>query len=170
MRTFNWKSATLCTAMSMAIAVAIQACGDDNAAIAQSTTPVVATPDPIEGLWQSAVTIRDCTGGATVTTFRGLTDFHRGGTATADNNQPSTTKGVAMGVWSKGATGLYTFNARFWRYLVDATPAGSQRFTRVITLSADGLTLTSTISAQIFDNNDNVVQTICGVETGTKVG
>ena len=166
MQTFNWKSATLFTLASMATAVVIQACGhDDGQAVAQ--TAVVAAPDPIEGTFQSEVTIKDCTTGATVTTFRGYTAFHQGGTATADNNMPPPTKGVALGVWKRTAAGSYTVSLRFARVL--ATGAiGQQRFSRSITLAADGNTLTSTLSAQILDPNDNVIQSLCGVETGVR--
>ena len=170
MKAFNWKSATLFTLTSMGTALIIQACGGDNSAVAQSTPPVAAAPDPIEGLWQSNVTLRDCASGATIGGFKGLTIFNQGGTASADNNQPSPTKGLALGVWRKTATGSYAIDLRFWRYLGDGTPAGQQRLTRVITLAADGKSLTSTISTQALDNLDNVVQTACGVETGTKVG
>jgi methionine-rich copper-binding protein CopC len=167
MRSFDWKSATLLTLASMATAVVIQACGhDDGQAVAQ-TAPVPAAPDPIEGTFQSEVTIKDCTTGATVTGFRGYTAFHQGGTATADNNMPPPTKGVAVGVWKRTATGSYTVNLRFARVLASGA-VGQQRFTRAITLAPDGNTLTSTISAQVLDPADNVVQTICGVETGAR--
>lgn len=95
--------------------------------------------------------------------------FHQGGTATADNSQPSATKGVATGTWKKGSTGTYVVALRFWRYLPDGTPAGQQRLTRTITLAADGQSLSSTISTQALDNADTVVQSVCGVETGAKL-
>ena len=171
MKPFNWKSATLFTLCSMASAVVMQACGnDDGVAIAQSTTPVAAAPDPIEGLWQSNVTLKDCTSGTTIGGFRGLTTFNQGGTASADNNTPSPTKGVALGTWKKTATGAYTIDLRFWRYLADGTPAGQQRLTRTITLAPDGRTLTSTIATTALDAADNVVQSACGIETGVKIG
>lgn len=172
MKRFDWKSATVCTLTSMAMALGIQACGgrDDGQAVAQNAPPAAAVPDPIEGLWQSSVTLKDCASGATIGAFRGLTVFAQGGTASADNDQPSPTKGTALGTWKKSATGAYTIDLRFWRYQADGTPAGQQRLTRTIALAADGRRLTSTISTQAFDGLDNVVQTVCGIETGTKIG
>ncbi len=167
MKPFNWKSATLFTVTSMATAVVIQACGSDNGAVAQTATVVAATPDPIEGTFQSEVTIRDCMTGVAVTTFRGSTAFHQGGTATADNNMAPSSKSVALGTWKKTATGSYTISLRFFRVLTNGS-IGQQRLQRSITLSADGNTLTSTLSAQILDPTDNIIQTICGVETGTR--
>jgi hypothetical protein len=170
MKEFNWKSAALFTLSSIFVGIVTQACGGDNAAVAQSTPPTTVTAaDPIEGLWQSNVTLKDCASGATVGAFRGLTTLHQGGTASADNNQPSPTKGPALGTWKKTATG-YTIDLRFWRYLADGTPAGQQRLTRVITLAADGKSLTSTITTNALDATDNIVQSACGVETGAKIG
>ena len=167
MRSFNWKSATLFTTLSMATAVVIQACGSDNGAVAQSTTVVAAAPDPIEGTFQSDVTIRDCTTGVTTMTFRGLTAFHQGGTATSDNNTPPSGKGLAIGTWKKSAVGTYNASFRFF-IVLPTTAIGQQRFQRAITLSADGNAITSTISAQLLDPVGNVLATICGSETGVR--
>ncbi len=104
MKEFNWKSAALFTLSSIFVGIVTQACGGDNAAVAQSS-PVVAVADPIEGLWQSSVTLKDCASDTTIGAFRGLTTFNQGGTASADNKQPSATKGVALGTWKKTATG-----------------------------------------------------------------
>ena len=116
------------------------------------------------------MTLKDCTSGATLGAFRGLSTFAQGGTAAADNNQPAATKGVAMGTWKKGATGTCAASFRFWRYLPDGTPAGQQRLTRTITLAADGQSLTSTIASQALDAADNVAQSVCEFETGARLG
>ncbi len=116
MKTFNWKSATPFTLASMTTGLVMQACGDgDGAAIAQSTTAATAAPEPLEGTWQSEITIRDCTTGAVTTTFHGLTAFHRSGTVAADNNMPPGTNGIAAGTWKKGSTGRYDVSLRFFR-------------------------------------------------------
>ena len=148
------------------MALLMQACGGGGDARAQGAT----APDPIEGFWQSSVSLKDCASGASFGGFRGLTIFNSGGTASADNNQPSATKGPAMGTWKKTAAGSYTVDLRFWRYGADGTPAGQQRLTRTITLAADGNSLTSTITTQALDAGDNVVQAACGTETGARVG
>ena len=168
MQQFSWKSATLMTIASMTTGLIIQACGSDVNAVAQ-TPPTTAQSDAIQGLWQSTVTLRNCASGATLASFRGLTLFNQGGTANADSNQPSTTKGAALGIWKRNADGSYAASFRFWRYNADATPAGSQRLTRAIALAADGNSLTSTISSQTLDNTDNVLQSACGTETAVRV-
>ncbi|MDQ2780781.1 MAG: hypothetical protein M3Y32_14610 [Pseudomonadota bacterium] len=162
----NWKSMAIVGASSVGMALVMQACGGGSDAHAQSTV----TPDAIEGLWQSNVTLKDCASGATVGGFRGLTLFAQGGTAQADNDTPSAGKGPAMGTWTKSATGAYTVSLRFWRYTAAGLPAGQQRLTRSITLAADGQTLTATISTEALDTADVVVLRACGVETGAKIG
>ena len=166
MKQFTWKSAFLLTVTSSGMALLMQACGGGGDAHAQSATP----PDPIQGLWQSNVTLKDCASGATIGSFRGLTLFNQGGTASADNNQPSATKGLAMGYWSRTVSGGYTVDLRFWRYDANGVPTGQQRLTRTITLAADGKSLTSTISTQVLDAADTVVQQACGIEAGARIG
>lgn len=168
MQTFHRKSTTLIALSSLATAIVIQACGhDDGQAVAQAVAPTATAPDPIEGVFQSEVTLKDCTTGATIGAFRGLTAFHQGNTATADNNTPPSAKGVALGSWKRSATGSYTASFRFAAAL-PAGGIGQQRFTRSITLAADGTTLTSTLSTQLLDTRDNVIQSACGVETGVR--
>ena len=165
MKRFTSKSALVLTLSSGTMALLMQACGGGGEAHAQTAT----VPDPIEGFWQSSVTLTDCGSGAQLGGFRGLTIFNQGGTANADNNQPAQTKGTAMGTWEKAADGTYVVKLRFWRYLPDGTPAGQQRLTRTITLAADGKSLTSTITTQALDIGDNVVQSACGAETGARI-
>ncbi len=166
MKQFTPKSAALFTLSSGMMALLMQACGGGGDAHAQAAS----TPDPIEGFWQSNVSLTDCNSGAAIGGFRGLSTFQQGGTASADNNQPSATKGTAMGTWKKTAAGTYVVDLRFWRYAADGTPAGQQRLTRTITLGADGKSLTSTIQTQALDTSDNVVKAACGTETGARIG
>ena len=166
MKQFTPKSAAFFALSSTAMALMMQACGGGHDAHAQSA----AAPDPIEGFWQSNVALKDCNTGTPVGGFRGLTVFNPGGTASADNNQPSATKGPAMGTWKKSADGSCLVELRFWRYLADGSPAGQQRLTRTITLAADGLSLTSAITTRALDAGDNVVQMACGSETGARIG
>ena len=125
MTQFTPKSVALFALSSLSMMLLVQACGGGSDAQAQATTP----PDPIEGFWQSSVALQDCSSAAPLGGFRGLTIFATGGTATADNNQPSSTKGTAIGTWKKTPTGTYVAELRFWRYLADGTPAGQQRVT-----------------------------------------
>ena len=126
--------------------------------------------DALEGAWQSAVTIRDCTSGAVLRTFNGLSVFHRGGTASATNSQPPGGMSPGYGTWKRGgAASSYTVTLRLFRFNADGSFAGPQNLTRTFTLAADGKSLAGTLSAQILDPVENILQTTCGTETATRV-
>ena len=161
------KSCAIAVVPSMMTFLLIQACGGSSEAVAQSTA---AGGDPIEGVWEAVVTVRDCASGAVVRTFKGINKFERGGTMAAVNNQPPALNGPAMGVWRRGAgAGAYTAQFRFFRFNADGTPAGSQKVNFTITLDAAGNAGTGTIAAQVLDLNDAVVGNICAAATSTRL-
>ena len=141
-----------------------QACGSGPAQAQQAQNNAA---DPIEGVWTTDVTIRDCSSGAPVRTFKGLQMFARGGQLTATNNNPTAIQGPSLGVWSRSSgNGQYTATFRFFRYNPDGTFAGAQRVSRTIELAGDKLT--STISVQVLDPTDQVLQTLCGTEESNR--
>lgn len=168
MSNLTMKSASFLVATSAVLTLTIQACGGSSDATAQATAPVASDVDPIEGLWDSNVTIRDCVSGATVRAFKGTNVFGRGGSISGTNSGPPSTQGPALGVWKRTAGPNYTATFRFFRYNPDGTLAGSQRGTRTLTLGVDGNSITGSISAQVLDPADAVVQTICGTEVTTR--
>ena len=157
------KSAALVAVTAAATMLLIQACG--GGAVAQSTDA-----DAVEGQWEAVITVRDCTTGATILTAKGQGVFHRGGTLTDTNASPPTTRGVGFGTWRRDATAQnYTARFRFNRYNPDGTFAGTQRVTRVFTLSADGNTQTSTNTSQTLDAAGTVLQNGCASDVSTRV-
>lgn len=165
MQTAHLKSALVFVAATAAASLLIQACGGSNA-VAQAASDA----DPIEGVWESAVSIRDCASGNVIRTFKGVTQFGRGGALTGSNNLPPTTQGLAVGSWKRSATaGGYTASFRFFRFNPDGSVAGTQKVTRSFTMSADAASITGTIAVQVLDNADNVVQNMCGTETSARV-
>jgi hypothetical protein len=158
------KTFALVSACVAATTLILQACGGD--ALAQSAAAEAA---PIEGAWESTVTIQDCTTGAVLTKFTGESLFHRGGTLTADNSMPVPTRGLGLGTWTQTAASAYTAQFHFLRFNADGTVAGSQKVMRSITLSADARSLTATIAAQLLDATGAVIHPICGTETGTRI-
>ena len=157
------KSVALVAVTAAATLLLIQACGDG--AVAQATDA-----DPAEGFWEAVITVRDCTTNATILTARGQGVLHRGGTLTDTNASPPTTRGVGFGTWRRDATAQnYTARFRFNRYNPDGTFAGTQRVTRVFTLSADGNTQTSTNTSQTLDAAGTVLQNGCASDVSTRV-
>ena len=157
------KTYALVAVSAAATTLLIQACG--GGAIAQTTSDA----DAIEGMWESNVTIKDCTSGAVLRAFKGVGLFHRGGSLTADNSLPRATQGIALGNWKRGAGKEYTANARFLRFNADGSLAGSQKFQRALTLAADGNNFAGTLAAQVFDADGAQVQALCGSETAIRI-
>ena len=157
------KSVSLVALTAAATSLMIQACG--GGAIAQTT----ADADPIEGVWESSVTIKDCSTSAVLRTFKGVGLFHRGGSLTADNSLPRAAQGIALGNWRNNGGSSYTANFRFLRFNPDSSLAGSQKVQRSMTLAADGNNLTGTVAGQVIDLSGVVLQPICGSETAVRI-
>lgn len=157
------QSAALVTLTAAATTFLIQACGGDADAQAAPDT------NAIEGVWESSITIKDCSSGAVVRTFKGESLFHRGGGLTADNSLPVPTRSVAYGTWKQDGAAAYTAKFRFLRFNPDGTLAGSQKVARTLTLSADLNSLSGTLTGQVLDNAEVVLQPICGSETAVRI-
>lgn len=157
------KSVALVTVTAAATLLLIQACGGD--AVAQANDA-----DPVEGTWEAAVSVRDCTTNAVLFAGRSQAMAHRGGTWTQTDASPPTTRGVGFGTWKRDATAQnYTTRFRFIRYNADGSFAGTARVTRVFALSADGNTQTSTNTSQTLDAAGTVLQSGCGSDVSTRV-
>ena len=157
------KSAALIAVTAAATSIVMQACG--GGAVAQS----VADADPIEGAWDSSITIKECTSGATLASFKGASLFHRGGTLSGDNSQPVPTRGAAFGTWTRGSGNDYTARLWFTRFNADGSVAGTQKLSRTFTVGADGNSLAGTLTLQILNPAGAIVQRGCGAETGARV-
>lgn len=157
------KSSALIAVTAAATSLLIQACG--GGAVAQTATDT----DVIEGAWDSTITIKDCTSGAVMNTFKGAGLFHRGGTISADNSMPPPSRGAAFGVWKRGATNNYTANLWFMRFNADGSLAGTQKVQRSLSLGTDNNSLTGTLTLQIINTAGIVVQQGCGSETAVRV-
>lgn len=158
------KTVALVTVTVAATLFLIQACG--GGAQAQA----VDAADPVEGVWDAVLTLRDCSTSAVILTARGQNLFHRGGTLTDTNASSPTSRGVGFGVWRReGGAQSYTARFRFNRYNADGTWAGTQRVTRVFTLSADGNTQTSSNTGQVLDVAGTVIQNNCATDVSTRV-
>jgi hypothetical protein len=150
-------------APAFAAFLVMQACGGSNDAQAQE-----AVADPMEGVWEGAVTLRDCTTSAPVGTFQGSQVFHRGGTMSDTNSTPTATRGPGFGTWIKSGS---TYVVKFRLFSYDATGAvsGVVRTTRTVTLGAGGNTATSVNTTQFFDTTGTLVRSGCGTDTSARV-
>ena len=159
------KSLSLITTTAAATLLLIQACG--GGAWAEAATDA----DPLEGVWESVITVKDCTSSAVLASFRGLAVHHRGGTVSADNSRPPATRGAAFGTWKRtagGAGNAYTATFIFMRFNPDSSLAGTQKVARSFTLGSDGNSLVGTNTIQMIDTAGAVLQQSCATETGVR--
>jgi len=163
MNTRRIKSFTFAALPALAAFIALQACGGSDHALAQ-----VDTADPVEGVWESVITARDCATSAAVGTFIGSQLFHRGGTVSDTNASPTSTRGPGFGTWMKSGD-TYTVKFRFYTYDATGVVSGVNRVTRTVTLGTTGTTATSVNSTQQFDLKGNVIRSTCATDDSTKV-
>lgn len=161
------KAAALISITAAATTLVIHGCGG-GAGISSAEAADVA--DPIEGVWESTITLKDCTSTAVLRTFKGLTMFHRNGSLNADNSAPTTTRGTAFGNWRRGAAaGSYTASFVFFRFNADGSYAGSQKVARTFSIGADNNSLTGTLEGALLDPAGAVVAPVCGSEIAARV-
>ncbi len=140
----------------------MQACGGSDAAVAQE-----AVADPIEGVWEGAVTIRDCTTSVALAAFQGSQMFNRGGTMNDTNSSPIASRGPGWGTWVKSGS-TYTVKFRFFTYDATGNVSGVARVSRTVTLGAGASTATGVNSSQFYDNGGALLRSICGTDVATR--
>ena len=143
--------------------IVLQACGGSGDANAHTSVA-----DPLEGVWESVVTGRDCTTSAATGTFLGAQVFHRGGTMSDTNASPTSTRGPGFGTWvNTGAT--YTVKFRFYAYDAAGVVNGVTRVTRTVTLGTTAGTATSVNTHQLFDLTGSLVRSTCATDVSRRV-
>jgi hypothetical protein len=124
----------------------------------------------LEGVWDEHVTLVNCSSGAPLMTFRATNLFVSDGSLVAVNSNPPALQGPTLGSWwLVSLHGDFGAKMRFFRFNPDGSFAGVQQVTRAISVDPGGETLTGTVSVEIFDVNDNLIQTACATEAGARV-
>ena len=136
------------------------------AAEANATSPQQAAP--LQGVWDSQVTLTDCNG-FTLVVFRAYEMFHQGGTLTSTDNSPPTLHGPGFGTWQRVGGRNYTAPFQFFNFNADGSFAGTQKIDRQIHLAADGNSYTSTVTFGTYDPDGNLVFSGCGTEVATRL-
>lgn len=165
MQAATLRTAALTIVPAIITTLLIQACGGSNDAVAQAAGPV---GDPVEGVWDSVITARDCTSNAVVGAFRGMNMLHRGGTMTDTNASPTSTRGPGFGTWTRTGD-TYTAKFQFFAYGADGALAGLRKVTRVFTLSPDGNTATASNTSELVNLAGTVIERGCGTDVSTRV-
>lgn len=143
---------------------------------------------PIIGVWDSSVTITDCTSGAVVAAVHALNAFLPGGMLMDANTMPAGMRGPSFGRWAPtwndrpanaaahatGGSGrndppLVTGRMRFYRYGPDGLVAGTNVIDRQVQVSDDGLSFTGIADGHILDLEGNELKHTCTTEVATRV-
>lgn len=159
-RTVQMSAATFLPALATLLFV--QACGVSGSARSDETA------DPLEGVWEAVVTLRDCTTQAATGQFRGAQTAHRGGTVTDTGAGAPGSRGPGLGHWSRNADGTYAIRFRFYRFNADGTLAGTSVVTSIRTLGAGGTTYTAVGRNELRDPAGNVTATLCVTDEATR--
>ncbi|MGH8174408.1 MAG: hypothetical protein ACREPX_14810 [Rhodanobacteraceae bacterium] len=124
----------------------------------------------LEGLWDEHVTLINCSSGAPMVTFRATNLFGADGSLTAVNSNPPALSGPTLGTWWRVSRhGDFGAKMRFFRFNPDGSFAGVQQVTRALEVDPDGENLHGTVDVEIFDVNDNLIQTACATEVGVRI-
>jgi len=126
----------------------------------------------IVGAWRTVVTPVDCvTGGELAPPFPGLFTFHKGGTMSEYGIGPGQTPALRSpghGVWQRESGRNYSFTFTFYRYDTGGIFLGTQKITATMEVGTSGADFTTDSTIEIFDANDNLIATLCGVAAGTR--
>jgi hypothetical protein len=124
----------------------------------------------IEGVWQTAVTQRNCQTGNPIATFQGLSTFNKGGTmAETSTALPPALRSPGHGVWRR-EPGFqeYSFAFTFLRFNPDGTFAGTQVIRQTSTLAPGGNQYNATGFIEVYNAGGNLLGTGCATSVATR--
>lgn len=124
----------------------------------------------LEGMWDERISVINCETSVPLNSFRATNQFSSGGSMTAVNTTPPFLSGPTLGTWWPiSRSGRFGVKMRFFRYNPDGSFAGVQQLSRDIQIDSDGETLTGTVVVEVFDADDNLLQTGCALEEGMRL-
>ncbi|MDM0064965.1 hypothetical protein [Variovorax sp. J31P207] len=126
-------------------------------------------PEGIVGVWESTATVRDCNNGVAITSFKGLSTFNVGGTASYGSNSPPALTSASMGTWRRESRRTYSITLVFYRFSPDGALVGMQKSKGTRTLSEDENSFTGAVNGQITDAAGNILAHTCLTDTGSRV-
>ena len=169
MKKLNTKSKLVALPLSLiaALTVTFSIASGQN----QASNSSAASERTIHGVWQTAVTPRNCqTGQPVAPTFHGLFTFNQGGTLSefgvvANPAQRS----PGHGLWQhEQGWNDYSLKFTFLRYDASGAFIGTQKVTATLELGASGDEFTTNGAVEIFDASGNLVGTGCATAVGTR--
>jgi hypothetical protein len=129
-----------------------------------------AQAEKIVGVWDVAVTLRDCQTGNPVGAVRARNMFIASGTLTELNARGNPIlRNPSFGTWRRDGARTYSAVFRYSRFDTAGTFTQTVKVTRQILLGRGAKAFAASAFVEVFDANDNLVQTGCATEAATRL-
>ncbi len=139
--------------------------GDD----VQAEVVPAENPHALIGTWTVQSSVTNCNG-TTLQNFSKLASFNQGGTAVeTSTGLPASQRTTALGVWDHSGRNAFRYAVQFFRFAADGSFIGTTRAQWQVGMNQMSGSYTATASIQVVLPNGNVVATLCGLETGTRL-
>ena len=137
----------------------------------QENTSDKKTAKSIVGVWETAVTVRNCETGAPLTPeFQGLSTYNSGGTYTESSGGGNPVlRSPGHGIWEReNGWRNYSLKFVFLRFNSSGVLIGKQKVFQTLELSENGDQLTSSGRFEVLDLNGNVIGSGCSTAAATR--
>jgi len=123
----------------------------------------------VTGTWDVSVTLRNCATGASLVTRRVVNTFSPCGALFETGTRTASNPGSpGQGSWRHVAGNNYAAVLRFFRFNHDGSVVETQKVTRRLDLSDDGMGFTGTAVGEVFDANDMLITANWATETANR--
>jgi hypothetical protein len=123
----------------------------------------------VAGTWDVRVTLRDCGSGASLANLRAVDTFSPCGALLENGARTASNPGsFGQGSWRHLAGKSYAAVLQFFHFNHDGSVAETQKVTRRLEISADGMSFTGTAVVEVYDTNDGLISAHCATETAKR--
>jgi|SRR5215813_3975959 len=123
----------------------------------------------IDGTWDVQVTIRNCSDGVEIRSFKSLTTFMSGGTLVdSTSGIPQAQRTPGQGVWSHVSGNIYSFSFKSFNFNAVGNFTGWTTIIHEVSLDSSGDEYTSAGTSKIYDANGNFLFGGCSTTTATR--
>ncbi len=167
----KWKLVALPLSLIAALIVTFSIASGQKPQENQASNSSAASERTIHGVWQTAVTPRNCqTGQPVAPTIHGLFTFNQGGTLSEFGVVANPAlRSPGHGLWQhEQGWNDYSLKFTFLRYDASGAFIGTQKVTATLELDASGDGFTTNGVVEIFDASGNLVGTGCATAVGTR--
>jgi hypothetical protein len=121
----------------------------------------------IQGVWETQITLNDCSGHV-IRSFQGMLTFHQGGTVMDGTTTPSALRTPAEGVWRNIGDNTFAFRMKSFTFNAQNALTGWSIIAGEETVDETGNAFAGPATVEVYDPNGNLVTTLCADSTGTR--